>query len=153
MLTVYLAGGMHTEWRERVKKQVPFAIFLDPTSHGLRDESAYTQWDLAAIEKSEIVFAYLEKENPSGLGMMFELGYAAKAAKTIILVNEWEDSAEDTYVGMARATASVYYTSLEAGINFLLGSCIDTLFDLRIEQEQNESYIKEELLNYLKGYE
>jgi nucleoside 2-deoxyribosyltransferase len=146
MLTVYLAGGMHTEWRKRVKEEVAFALYLDPTSHGLRDEAAYTQWDIVAIEQSDVVFAYLEKENPSGLGLMFELGYAAaKPGKITIFVNEWEEKPEDIYVGMARAAASLYFTSLDKAISYLLGMCVESLVDLRLRQETSEQFLREEL--------
>lgn len=124
MYKVYLAGGMKTAWREQVKKEVPFVLYLDPTTSGLKDEVDYTEWDLEAINMADIVFGYLEKENPSGLGLMFEFGYtmgwqAKDDEKVYIFVNEKEDDPMNPYLGMARACAFRYATSLERGINIL----------------------------------
>lgn len=87
-MKVYLAGGMRTEWRDRVKAGFPGIAWLDPTTHTLEDPAAYTRWDLEAIAEADIVFAYLEASNPVGYNMAFEVGLAVAAGKDVIFVDE-----------------------------------------------------------------
>lgn len=89
MITVYLAGGMKTDWRHRLKGGKNF-MFYDPCD--IKDGANFTIWDLAAIDNSNIVFAYLEMENTQPIGMMLELGYAKAQGKYIILCDEWNDN-------------------------------------------------------------
>lgn len=76
---VYLAGGMRSNWQDKVKKAFPGIMFLDPRDHGAKEEAAYTAWDLTGVELADIVFGYIEKDNPNGAGLALEFGYAAKA--------------------------------------------------------------------------
>lgn len=48
MRKVYLAGGMHSNWREIVMKVAGFS-FIDPRDHQLsEDAELYTLWDIPA---------------------------------------------------------------------------------------------------------
>lgn len=88
MSKVYLAGGMRTGWREKVKAAYPAFQWLDPTTHGLEDSRAYTMWDLDAIREADIVFGYLEATNPVGYNLAFELGFAVAWGTPVIFVDE-----------------------------------------------------------------
>jgi len=87
-MKIYLAGGMHTEWRERVKREVQGPKYLDPTTHGLDDPKAYTAWDIEAIKQSDLVVAYFEMSNPVGFNMAYEMGYASCANIEVLFINE-----------------------------------------------------------------
>lgn len=51
MITVYLSGGMHSEWREFVKDSVPRLAYIDPCEHGLDKPGEYTAWDLFGVRQ------------------------------------------------------------------------------------------------------
>ena len=115
---VYLAGGMRVEWRMAVKARVRNCIFLDPTEHNLNDEQSYTAWDLTAVDAADIIFAYAEASNPSCIGLAFELGWAAKAEKSIVYI-EPDDHPKTQYLGMLRVASSVRVKTLDDGISML----------------------------------
>jgi hypothetical protein len=116
-IIIYLAGGMKNPWRDKVKARFPNAVFLDPTKHGLLDERQYTIWDLSAIARSEIVFGYMDADNPSGFELLFEMGYAFAHNKLMIFVNEKREM--DPYCGMVRTVADGAYGNLDQGIDAL----------------------------------
>lgn len=88
-ITVYLAGGMHSGWQNTVVDAIgQQALFLDPRSHALKTPRRYVERDLELVRRSDVVFGYLEKSNPSGFGLAVELGYARALGRKIILVNE-----------------------------------------------------------------
>jgi nucleoside 2-deoxyribosyltransferase len=120
-LTVYLAGGFHSGWQDVVKKRIQRFAFLDPREHGLRDPTQYTLWDLEAIRRSDLVFAYLESTNPAGYSLAFEVGFAKALGKRIILVDERSALDERTkrYMGMVQASADVLLESLDEGVNLM----------------------------------
>jgi len=121
---VYLAGGMRSEWRETIKAAMS-AEWLGLTQHGLKDEKQYTAWDLQAINDCDILFGFLEFNNPSGLGLMLEIGYAAALGKTIIFVDDKPEVKK--YTGMARAISGRYaFTTLVDGM-----LCLMQLLDSR----------------------
>ncbi|MNR71250.1 Nucleoside 2-deoxyribosyltransferase [compost metagenome] len=102
--TVYLAGGMRTNWQDEVIKRVKGAIFLDPRNHGASDEDGYTAWDLAAVERSDIIFGFIEKTNPCGAGLAVEFGMAYGMGKRVLYIEE-PDFPHSRYFGMVRAIA------------------------------------------------
>ena len=121
-MRVYLAGGMRSPWRNDVVSyfyNLPDVEFLDPSTHGLTDEAEYTHWDLDAVKQSDVVFAYLEADNPSGYGMSLELGYAYALGKTIIFVQD-PGHPQSRYFGMARTVATYLSYGFEYGIQLLL---------------------------------
>jgi len=81
---VYLAGGFHSGWQDKVKAQFSNLIFFDPREHKLEAPEQYTAWDLDAIRRSNWVFAYLEKSNPGGYALALELGFGKALGKNII---------------------------------------------------------------------
>lgn len=108
MLRVYLAGGMHSDWQDTFKKFYPSIDFVDPRAHELTNEDEYTLVDRLAIKQCDLMIAYFEKHNPSGLGLAFEIGYAIGLGIPIIFIDEKQDK----YAGMLRASAGLVYFSM-----------------------------------------
>ncbi|RME04380.1 MAG: hypothetical protein D6816_09775 [Bacteroidetes bacterium] len=118
-LRIYLAGGFHSGWQEGVQQQVEQVSFIDPRSHGLKDERQYTTWDLLAIRRSDVVFAYAEASNPALYALSLEIGYARALGKHIVLVEEHPSEQRRRYFGMLRACADVTFSSLNEGVQYL----------------------------------
>jgi len=120
-LLVYLAGGFQSGWQDKVMKKTLCLEYIDPRIHGLDDEKEYTEWDLSAISKSDVVFAYLEPTNPGGYSLALELGYAKALGKYIIFIDEksTKNVTISNYFGMVRSVANEVYVSLEEGIEGL----------------------------------
>ena len=105
-----------------MKAEVPGFHYHDPRSHGFEgDPAAYTAWDLDAIRRSDLVFAYLERDNPSGFGLAVEIGYAAAQGKQVVLVDEKSGVGEDTarHLSMVRHAASRCFDTLAEGLRYL----------------------------------
>lgn len=136
-MNIYLAGGFHgRDWQSEVEGISNFTsstpvTFENPrnrtrgTDNGneeiFKEARVYTQWDLQAIRKSQIVFVYIAKENP-GLGSLVEVGYAKGLGKIVILVVEprGEDrETKDRYFDFAREVSDVYFDKLEDGVEYL----------------------------------
>ncbi len=117
-MNIYLAGGMKSQWQDRVISALPQYSFVDPRGHGLSEEKAYTEWDLRGIRDSQIVLAYMDSANPSGFGLSLEVGYAKALGRTIFYVCE-DDTPRQKYFGMVRACATRVFTSLDDAIEAL----------------------------------
>jgi hypothetical protein len=122
-ITVYLAGGTRSNWQDIVTAALPEFTVLDPRSHHLADERAYTAWDLEAIRRSTWILAHLEATNPGGYNLALELGYAKALGKKIILIDEKsaKDHGTHRHTGMLRATADITPHTLDEAITFLKG--------------------------------
>jgi len=121
-IKIYLAGGMKSGWQDTViNKLKNSCIFFNPQDHGLINANEYKTWDLHFVNQADIIFAYLEKENPSGFGLTLEIGYAKALNKTIILVDERSinDSSFLNYFKIVRESADVVFDDFESGLNFL----------------------------------
>lgn len=116
---IYLAGGMRSGWQDRVKKAFPGVLFIDPREHGLKDEAGYTAWDLTGVDLANIVFGYIEKDNPNGAGLALEFGYAARDEHKILIYAEEAGFPFSRYFGMVRAVSHYKADSLEAGMDWL----------------------------------
>ncbi|WP_340111016.1 nucleoside 2-deoxyribosyltransferase domain-containing protein [Maribellus mangrovi] len=119
---VYLAGGMQSNWHEIITSRLQNKfLFYNPKDHELNVSELYTLWDLHHIKKSDIVFAYLEKDNPSGYGLTLEVGYAKALNKTIILIDEKSETDPDFKIRfeIVRNSSSAVFNNLEEGIKFL----------------------------------
>ena len=117
MLRIYLAGGMHSGWQETLIKLYPTIEFVNPQKHELTDEEEYTLVDKLAIKHCDLLIAYFEQNNPSGLGLAFEIGYAIGLGLPIIFIDEKQDK----YAGMLRASAGLVHFSMAATISLLDG--------------------------------
>lgn len=87
-LRVYLSGGMHSDWRWQVRRGCPDHVYIHPEDHNLALPMDYAMADILGIRQCDVVLAYMEGDNPSGIGLAFEVGYALALGKTVILVNE-----------------------------------------------------------------
>lgn len=130
VIVVYLAGGMKSCWQDLVKTEVPGVIFIDPREHGLRDEVGYTTWDLAGVERCDVVFGYMESDNPGGAGLAVEFGWGARAGKALLLI-EQEGYAQERYFGMVRALAHAHFSG-EGGLTAAL-ECLKGIRDAGLE--------------------
>jgi len=114
---VYLSGGFHSDWQNRVRESVgtddfyflnPLEKETDPKtkkwknlplteeqkeerSKGLK-QSPWWQQDKLAVEKADVIFCYLEDYRPNllGPGAILELGMAYALGKAVILINNIE---------------------------------------------------------------
>jgi len=118
-MKIYLAGGLRNPWRKSVKinANYPDVKYLNPDEHELNIPSQYTNLDLHMIDNSDLIFGYLEEENPGGYNTIFELGYAIGKGIPIIFINEKPDW--DKYVGMIKESSLFYTDIFEEGIRFL----------------------------------
>ena len=117
---VYLAGGMHDNWRDKVidaTKDLNFEFF-SPGKHGLIHFDEYSTWDIHFIKQCDIVFVYMDKNNPSGYGLMLEIGYASALNKTIVFICEHLGGREK-YFEIAEHLCDVRFLNLDMGIKFL----------------------------------
>lgn len=113
LMKVYLAGGFRSGWQKKVKEMAPVAHYLDPSTSGLTDPVGYTKWDLAAIDGCDVIFAYMEEDNPGGYALGLEIGYAKAQDKFIIFINE--KTSINRYVPMLTAVASTVCADLIEG--------------------------------------
>ena len=119
MKKVYLAGGMKSGWQDAlISSYGSEFIFIDPRTHGFTSEVEYTAWDLAAVDSCDILFACMEHDNPSGFGMMLEIGYARALGKKIIFVELGDDSRTRMY-GMARQSSFFFTKDMALAIQHL----------------------------------
>lgn len=119
---VFLSGGFKSNWQETVIQRFHNKfIFYNPRQHMLDTPADYTWWDIHFIRQSDIIFAYLEKSNPSGLGLIFEVGIAYGLNKTIILIDEKSDENEifKKYFNIVKHASSAVCTSFEIGLKYL----------------------------------
>tara|TARA_R110002111_G_scaffold257081_1_gene325052 strand:- start:3339 stop:3731 length:393 start_codon:yes stop_codon:yes gene_type:complete len=120
---VYLAGGFKTDWQERVIKNFKDKniTFFNPKLHNLLATEEYTLWDTHFVKECDILFAFMEKTNPSGYGLAFEVGIAKALNKTIILVDEKsvENETFSRYFDIIRFSSGVSFNKLQDGIEYL----------------------------------
>lgn len=134
---VYLAGGMRSNWQDEVIAALPGVMFVDPRKHGCTDENVYTAYDLTGVQMCDIVFGYIEKDNPCGAGLAVEVGVAAAAGKHIIYVEE-PGFPHHRYFGMVRALADKNVNRLDLGIEALAFACG---FSKNRESEHGACYV------------
>jgi nucleoside 2-deoxyribosyltransferase len=123
MQKIYLAGGMQTQWREKIKRECKeFTLFCPKdkeVSYAMIIEE-YGTWDLHYIKQADIIFAYMEKTNPSGIGLACEMGFAFGIGKTVILVLEEDNKhIEARYLEFLKKVSHVTFSNFEAGIKYL----------------------------------
>lgn len=119
-IIVYLAGGMRGGWQDKVIEACKHKRiqFLDPRTHELKDEEDYTKWDLWAVNASDYVFAYMEKDNPGGQGLMLEIGCAMNSGHRKVIFVEDDGDERTRYYGMARQCAHRSFVGFEAALNW-----------------------------------
>ncbi len=117
--TVYLAGDTQSGWQRRVCKAIQDLQLLDPSKEDLADPKELTRWGLQAIRKSDVVLAYLDKDDQNGHALAFELGYAKALGKTILLVQE-HGAEQDKYIQTVRQVADFCFDSLGEAVSYLV---------------------------------
>lgn len=119
---IYLAGGIRSNWQEKVTSQVNAEFFNPRTKevNGILTLAEFGTWDLHHIKKCDIVFAYMEKTNPSGIGMSVEIGYAKALGKTVILCLEPNnEKIKDSYLQFMTKVADITFDDFDAAIQYL----------------------------------
>jgi nucleoside 2-deoxyribosyltransferase len=118
---VFLSGRLESNWQDKVIAEVRNVEFYDPRSHELQSPNQYAIWDTHHVRRADILFAYMEKDNPSGYGLAIEIGYARSLGKTVILVDERSQVDEQfrRYFAIVREMSDVVLDSLEEGIALL----------------------------------
>lgn len=122
-MKIYLAGGMESTWRARAKRMLSLDQSIDPKR---RDKlcatpmsaPGYTQWDLFHIAHSDILLGYMEKDNPSGIGLALEIGYAKARGVLVVLVIDPE-IADDPRYAIMLAAADISVPTLEMAADYI----------------------------------
>ncbi|MFH1047114.1 MAG: hypothetical protein V1738_02325 [Patescibacteria group bacterium] len=119
VMIIYLCGGMRSGWQDKVMDATASmecdVFHLDPRRNDTKEFDEYTALDLYHVRQCDVVFAYLEADNPSGAGLCCEVSYAKGLGKTVILVNE----KDDRYLKFVESLADAVFTNLADGIAFL----------------------------------
>lgn len=118
MSKVYLAGTMRGDWADRVMEALSVHTFFYPKKHGLKDPKNYTRWDLGMISNSSLVFAYMDRENPSGVGLALEVGFAKGIKVPVVFVCEKEVQ-HYRYFEIVRHASDFCFDELHQGIEFV----------------------------------
>lgn len=121
---IYLSGGLNlSDWQSEVISKLGKKgfVYFNPREHQLIHSREYTIWDLYYVKNCDILFGYMQKENPSGFGLTLEIGYAAALGKPIILVDEKSIVDEDfkNRFRIVQEASSIVFENLDDGINFL----------------------------------
>lgn len=123
MTSVYLAGGFHSGWQDRVRAEAPNLTFYDPADRDPDVDLALEEfgtWDLHHVRECDLVLAYAERTNPSLIGLAVEVGFAAGVDITVVLVLEdGHDIFKDRYLQFLRKAADVTYDSLADAIDYV----------------------------------
>lgn len=119
---IYLAGGLRSNWQSVVINDVD-ADFFNPREKEVDKVLTLTEfgtWDLHYIKQCDIVFAYMEKTNPSGIGLSVECGFAKGIGKTVIIcLEENNETIKDGYLQFLKKVADITFTNLSDAINYL----------------------------------
>ena len=118
-MKIYLAGGTKTNWQGDVKKLVPNHTYLCPTELETPHQNASFKWtgvEYTMVKECDLVLAYFEKTNPSGIGMSIEIGWATAFGVPVILVDDHLQ-----LNAMLCACSQRIYSSLTPAIEYLKG--------------------------------
>ena len=114
-MKIYLAGGFRTNWQERVKDEAAQHQYYDPKTEA--DQNFAYRWtnsEIEAMKSCDLVLAYFELSNPSGLGLAKEIGWATILNKPVIYVDEHER------INLFLASCSKrLYSKLQPAIDYL----------------------------------
>lgn len=128
-MQVYLAGGMHQNWRERIIDEVPEHSFIDPSDCPYKTEFGGLTWKLDRLYSSHLCLVYMDKANPSGYDLNFEAGFAEGHAITIWFVCDLEpEDPRYNYFGIIRAVATRHFKSIDEVIGALHDATTATIY-------------------------
>lgn len=114
-MKVYLSGDLKSNWQDKMPK-IKGVEYYDPRKDSPQSIGAieFVTSDLKAVKNCNLVFCYIRKENPSGIGAAFEVAVAHENKIPVITV--WEKD----YVDPFFACLSLYlYSNLDSGIERL----------------------------------
>lgn len=116
-MKIYLAGGMHSGWQDKVKQVAPRHKYYDPRldTNQLRNFKIGSQ-DLAGVDWCDFVFVYYELGNPSGVGLGIETGYGVAKNKRIIIVDD-----HPRIHGFLAGCGERIFSQLDAAIEYIKG--------------------------------
>ena len=136
---VYLAGNMHTNWREFVIKEfqgpnsasmIPDVHFLMPLNTpdvsrpGAGNKDWYFLRDKNSVRQADVLFGYIEgyDEHSRHSGLSAEIGIAYALGKTILLVNLMPEV--HSFEFLEKMADSVFSSLLEGvkALNFIVRS-------------------------------
>lgn len=124
---VYLAGGFKSDWAIRVKECSDNLLYINPKEKEYKrgerivmDVNEYGRWDLHFIKQSDVVFVYVERSNPSCIGLCCEAGYAKGLGKTVITILEPNhETIKDAYLSFITQVSDIVFEDLDSGIAYL----------------------------------
>ena len=114
-MKIYLAGGFNSDWQERVIKGAPQHDYYNPKTDA--DQTAAYLWttqEIEALKESDLMVAFFEKDNPSGLGLAKEMGWATILKIPVIYIDE-----HDRLNEFLCACSKRIYAKLEPVIEYL----------------------------------
>jgi nucleoside 2-deoxyribosyltransferase len=121
-ISIFLSGGFRSGWQATLLERYDDRFqFFNPREHHIAEPNLYASWDIHYVRKCDIFFAYMEASNPSGFGLMFELGMAYALNKTIILVDERSevDATFAKYFKIAHQPSGNVFKTLDEALQFL----------------------------------
>jgi len=99
MKRVFLSGGLGT-WMSGVREQLEREGLevVCPEDIGSNNPFSYAFLNKQGVLSSDAVLAFLEQDNPNGLGLAFECGYATALGKPLFYADDF--SGLDKRAGM-----------------------------------------------------
>jgi len=123
---IYLCGGFKNNWQQVVIDAAPNGRFFNPRDHKeVTNPKDYTKINKDGLDQCNIVFAYLEKDNPSPMNVPLECGYMLGKGGRVIFCNEWSVGDEERswfkqrFIDMFITIVTYHTTDLNEGINKL----------------------------------
>lgn len=132
-MRIYLSGGLESDWRDKVKGEVPNIEFLSPKPLGIfQKQDEWWTYDKILMQMADAIFAYIEPGIWVPVGLLIEIGEMHGLGKPVILVNERYyngirkegESPENQltrYLECVKSFADVLFASLDDGIEYLKG--------------------------------
>ena len=126
-MRIYLAGNMHTDWRDKVASAITGCQFLWPHKYpkdgGARGKGAdvFFPRDVTLLKSANLVFCVIENEGRN-IGTAAEIGMAYAWNKPVVLVNLCPEIQSFNF--LEKAATTVCYT-LEDGLEILRFLTID----------------------------
>ena len=120
-MKIYLAGNMHTDWRERVASRIKGCEFLWPYKFSMdggstsKGSDVFFPRDIVLLRSADLVFCVIENEGRN-IGTSAEVGMAYAWGKPVVLVNLCPDISSFEF--LEKASTTVCY-SLEDGLEVL----------------------------------
>jgi nucleoside 2-deoxyribosyltransferase len=124
---VYLAGGFKSDWAEKAKRCSNGFQWVNPKDKEFKNGkrvvmnvNEYGKWDLHFVKQCDILFVYVERTNPSCIGLCCEAGFAKGLGKTVITVLEPNhETIKDSYLLFITQVSDIVFEDLESGLRYL----------------------------------